>query len=261
MKFKKSACIDAMYTELPFMERIQAAKKDGFEFIEFWGWTDKNIDEVKKIIKEVNIGVSGFNGDAELSLIDPFHRKEYLSYLASSVEAAKKLGAKSVTIHSNGLGDQGIVINHYNDLSDTVKICAMYDTLLACAEMAEKHNIQMNLEPLNIKHDHVGNYLATTKMAAEMTRLINSPKLKVLYDVYHMQINEGNICTNLSEFIDQIGHIHVADNPGRHEPGTGEINYKFVFEHIEKIGYQGIIGYELFPKKTTENAVKAIMSY
>ncbi|OCG00350.1 hydroxypyruvate isomerase family protein [Gilliamella sp. wkB112] len=261
MKFAKSACIDAMYTELPFIERIVAAKKDGFEYIEFWGWPDKNIDEIKKIVQEVNIGISGFNGDAELSLIDPEQKKDYLAYLSASIEVAKKLGSKAITIHSNGLGDQGIVIDDYINLSTTVKTCAMFDTLLTCAELAEKNNIQMNLEPLNIKHDHVGNYLATTKMAAEMTRLINSPKLKVLYDIYHMQINEGDICVNLSEFIDQIGHIHVADNPGRHEPGTGEINYKFVFEYLEKIGYKGIIGYELFPETTTAKAVKAIMSY
>jgi hydroxypyruvate isomerase len=119
----------------------------------------------------------------------------------------------------------------------------------------------MNLEALNVIVDHAGNYLVYTREAAEMTRLIKSPKLKILYDIYHMQLNEGNLCGNISAFIDQIGHIHVADVPGRHEPGTGEINYTHVFNHLEKTGYTGLIGYELFPKTTTASAVKAIMSY
>ena len=135
----------------------------------------------------------------------------------------------------------------------------MYDTLLACVPLAEESDIQLNLEALNVTTDHQGNYLKTTRMGAEICRLIGSHKLKLLYDVYHMQLNEGSLCDTLSAHIGQIGHIHVADAPGRHEPGTGEINYPRVFEHLEKLGYQGIIGYELFPKTNTDTAVKAIM--
>ena len=261
MKFKKSACIEPLYSEIPFLKRFQAAKDDGFEYVEFWSWTDKDLDAVKSAAESAGIGISGFNGDADYSLIDPTHKKNYLSFLQKSVDAARKIGALSVTIHSNALGDQGIVVNHYTDLSDTIKICSMYDMLLECAKIAEKSGVSMNLEPLNITTDHVGNYLKTTSVAAEMCRLIGSPKLKILYDVYHMQLNEGSLCDNISLYIDQIGHVHVADAPGRHEPGTGEINYHHVFDHLEKVGYTGLIGFELFPEKTTANAVKAIMSY
>ena len=229
MKFLKSACIEPMYSELPFLDRFQAAKDDGFDFVEFWGWTDKDLDAVKAAAEKAGIGISGFNGDAELSLIDPEQKTAYLDFLKQSVAAAKKVGASSVTIHSNGLGEGGVVIDHYDALSHTVKLCAMYDTLLECAKIAEESGIQMNLEPLNITTDHVGNFLQTTRMAAEMTRLIGSPKLKVLYDAYHMQLNEGSICDNIRAYGDQFGHIHVADAPGRHEPGTGEINYANVF--------------------------------
>ena len=138
---------------------------------------------------------------------------------------------------------------------------SMYDTLLECAKIAEESGIQMNLEPLNITTDHVGNFLRTTRMAAEMTRLIGSPRLKVLYDVYHMQLNEGSICNNIRAYGDQFGHIHVADAPGRHEPGTGEINYANVFACLEACGYTGLVGFELIPKTTTAEAVKAIMKY
>ena len=259
MKFLKSACIEPMYSEIPFLDRFQAAKDDGFEFVEFWSWTDKDLDAVKAAAEAAGIGISGFNGDAELSLIDPAQKTDYLEFLKKSDAAAQKTGARSVTIHSNGLGEGGLVINDYRDLSDTVKLCAMFGTLMECAKIAEESGIQMNLEPLNVTTDHVGNYLQTTRMAAEMTRLIGSPKLKVLYDAYHMQLNEGSLCDNIRRYADQLGHIHVADAPGRHEPGTGEINYAKVLSCLEGSGYSGLIGFELIPETSTLEAVKAIM--
>ena len=259
MKLLKSACIEPMYSELPFLARFQAAKDDGFDYVEFWSWTDKDLDAVKAAVEAAGIGIAGFNGDAELSLIDPAQKEDYLAFLRHSVQAAKKVGARSVTIHSNGLGEGGRVISTYEDLSDTVKLCTMFGTLLECAKIAEESGIRMNLEPLNITTDHVGNYLATTRMAAEMTRLIGSPMLKVLYDAYHMQLNEGSLCDNIRAYGDQFGHIHVADAPGRHEPGTGEINYANVFACLEETGYTGLVGFELIPETTTKKAVEAIM--
>lgn len=259
MRFQTSACIEPMYRELPFLERFRAAKEDGFDFVEFWSWTDKDLDAVKAAAESAGIGIAGFNGDAELSLIDPEQQGDYLAFLRRSVEAAKKVGARSVTIHSNGLGEGGVVINHYGELSHTVKLCAMFDALQKCARIAEESGVQMNLEPLNVTTDHVGNFLQTTRMAAEMTRLIGSSKLKVLYDAYHMQLNEGSLCDNIRAYGDQFGHIHVADAPGRHEPGTGEINYAKVLSCLEETDYAGLIGFELIPETTTAEAVKAIM--
>lgn len=261
MNFKKSACIEPMYSELPFLERFAAAKSDGFDYVEFWSWTDKDLDAIKKAAADAGIGISGFNGDADFSLVDPTHKKSYLEALKKSVEAARKIGALSVTIHSNALGEGGVVVNHYTELSDTVKLCSMYDMLLECAKIAEQSGINMNLEGLNITTDHVGNFLKYTDDAAAITRMIGSPRLKILYDIYHMQLNEGSICDTITKNIDQIGHVHVADAPGRHEPGTGEINYTQVFAHLEKCGYKGLVGYELIPQSTTAEAVKAIMSY
>ena len=259
MKFLKSACIEPMYSELPFLDRFQAAKDDGFDFVEFWSWTDKDLSAVKDAAERTEIGIAGFNGDAELSLIDPDQKQAYLDFLKRSVDAAVQVGARSVTIHSNGLGEGGVVLNSYPDLSDTVKLCTMFDTLRECAKIAEDSGVQMNLEPLNVTTDHVGNFLRTTQMAAEMTRLIGSPKLKVLYDVYHMQLNEGSLCDNIRSYGDQFGHIHIADAPGRHEPGTGEINYPNVLKCLEEAGYTGLVGFELIPRTATAEAVKAIM--
>jgi len=258
MALNKCACIDTLFTELPWQRRFQAAGDAGFTHVEFWSWTDRDLEEIKRLALEAGIGISGFNGDADYSLIDPAHKERYLEFLGRSLDAARQIGAESVTIHSNALGENGVVVNHYISLSDTVKLCCMYDMLLRCAPMAEKAGVSLHLEALNVHVDHVGNYLETTRMGAEICRLIGSPRLKLLYDVYHMQINEGNICANISRYVDQIGHVHVADAPGRHEPGTGEINYPRVLQHLEATGYKGLVGYELFPESTTEKAVQAI---
>ena len=260
MVFEKSACIEPMYQELPFLERFRAAGQDGFAYVEFWSWTDKDLRAVRQAAEDAGVGIAGFNGDAELSLIDPRQKEAYLAFLRRSIAAAREVGARSLTIHSNGLGEGGVVLNSYPELSDTVKLCTMFDNLRSCADLAEESGIRLNLEPLNITTDHRGNFLTTTRMAAEMTRLIGSPMLKVLYDVYHMQLNEGSLCDNIRTYGDQFGHIHVADAPGRHEPGTGEIAFSAVLDCLETAGYNGLVGFELFPAHTTAEAVSAIMS-
>ncbi len=254
------ACIDTLYTELPWENRFQAAKDDGFESVEFWDWRVKDLDVTRDAAAAAGIKISGFNGDADFSLVDPSHKKQYLDFIKESVAVAKKIGAESITIHSNALGDGGVVVNHYTELSDTVKICSMFDMLKECAVIAEEEDINMNLEALNISTDHVGNFLKYTKDGAEIVRIIGSPKLKLLYDAYHMQLNEGSVCDKLSNYIDVIGHIHIADAPGRHEPGTGEMHYLNIMKHLEKLGYTGRVGSELFPLTDTAAAVKAIMA-
>ena len=253
------ACIDTLYTELDFYDRFAAAKADGFDAVEFWDWRIRDLDRAAERAKRAGILISGFNGDADYSLVDPDHYEPYLAELKKSMAAAKQLGAPSVTIHSNALGEGGVVVNHYDELSDTVKLCSMFRTLTAAAKLAEETGIQLNLEGLNTYTDHVGNFLRETRMAAEVVRLVGSPKLKILYDIYHMQINEGRLCDNIAAYSDTMGHIHIADVPGRHEPGTGEINYAKVLRYLDATGYRGIVGCELFPETDTAAAVKAIM--
>lgn len=258
MKFQTSSCIEAMYCELPFLERFAAAKRDGFDFVEFWSWTDKDLNAVKAAVEAAGIGISGFNGDADFSLINPAHKEKYLNFLRQSVAAAKQVGARSLTIHSNALGEGGLVADLCEGVSDTVKLCTMFENLQQCAKIAVENDINLNLEPLNITTDHVGNFLATTQMAAELVEMVDCPRLNVLYDAYHMQLNEGSLCDNIRRWGHRFGHVHVADAPGRHEPGTGEICYERVFDALEEVGYQGLIGFELFPQTTTAEAVKAI---
>ncbi len=123
---------------------------------------------------------------------------------------------------------------------------------------AECCKIVLVLEALNTIIDHAGNTFRTTAETSKLTRDVKSDYIKILYDAYHMQINEGNIIHNLKDNINAIDYIHVADVPGRHEPGTGEINYKNVFNCLKYLGYDSVIGYELFPLTNSDKAIRAI---
>ena len=137
---------------------------------------------------------------------------------------------------------------------------AAWDKDRLLRDLGEKWGVTLNLEPLNVVTDHPGNFLTRTQTAAELVRLIGSSRVRVLYDVYHMQLNEGCLCETIARYGDTFGHIHVADVPGRHEPGTGEIAYGRVYAALEAAGYDGLLGYELFPAADTASAVRAIMT-
>lgn len=257
---KKCACIETLFTELPFLERFLAAKKAGFDTVEFWSWDDKDLDAIAAAAKDAGIPIHAFSGDKDYSLIDPSQQERYLEFLRRSVKAANQLDCKQLVIHSNALGEGGIVVEHYDDLTDSLKEITMFQALTEAAKIAEAGGVTLVLEALNIVCDHVGNFLTTTAMGAEMVRTIGSPNLKLLYDAYHMQYNEGKLCYTVQEYCDCIGHVHIADVPGRHEPGTGEINYRAVISALEDSGYAGQLGFELFPKESTPQAVAAIMA-
>lgn len=261
MTLQKSACIECMYQELPFLERFQAAAADGFPFVEFWSWEDKDLSAVQEASERAGVGIAAFNGDASYSLVNPAHRTAYQEFLHRSAETARQIGARSLTIHSNALGPGGMVADRCDGLSAAAKLVTLYDGLCACAKLAEATGIRMNLEPLNTVTDHPGNFLTSSQTAAELTAMVGSPLLKMLFDVYHMQLQEGDLCGHLRACGSQLGHVHVADAPGRHEPGTGEINYHRIFSCLEEIGYRGLIGFELYPKNTTQEAVWAIHQY
>lgn len=258
MAFQTSACVETLYRELPFLQRFQAAKRDGFDFAEFWSWEDKDLAAVRAAAGEAGIGISAFNGDGPYSLIDDTQRTDYLAYLRASMEAAQRVGARSLTIHSNALGEGGRVLRDYRELSEETKLRALREGLSQCAALAEECGVNLNLEPLNTAVDHPGNYLTSTPVAAELVRSVGSPRLRVLYDVYHMYLNEGGFAESIRAYAPLFGHVHYADAPGRHEPGTGEIDLPQVLRCLDEAGYQGLIGFELFPAQTTARAAEAI---
>ena len=257
---KKSVCIETLFTEVPFEERFKKAKDAGFEYVEFWSWADKDVRRIRELCAEHDLKVASFSGDRDYSPIDKQHTRHYIDFISESIRVAGTLECRYLVIHSNALGEGGVVIDPYLGKSDYQKFTTICSTLKAVSALAEKANIVLVLEALNTYSDHVGNYLTSTEQSAKVVRLVNSPALRILYDVYHMQINEGNIFSTLERYIDLIDYIHIADVPGRHEPGTGEINFPGLLKKVDELGYKGYLGFELFPAGTPEQAVQAIMS-
>ncbi len=246
---KKSLCIETFFTDRDFYDRFALAREAGFDFVEFWSWQDKDATRILELCARERLGIASFSGDASADLVDPGQREAYLDFAEASMEMAWKLSCSSLVIHSNALGEGGVVLEPYADRTEAEKFGAMQRTLADLAPRAEARGIQLVLEALNTEVDHKGNFLASTRMAAAAIRLVDSPNLRILYDVYHMQVMEGNLVANIQAYADCIGYVHVADVPGRAEPGSGEINYARVFRALAEAGYEGFVGFELFPSR------------
>lgn len=136
----------------------------------------------------------------------------------------------------------------------------MAETVIGLAWRAEKARVTLLLEALNTRADHPGNFLSSTRQAAELVVSMESRWIKILYDIYHMQIMEGNIIDTLRNYIDLIGYIHIADVPGRHEPGTGEINFPNVMSALRELEYDGFVGFELSPLQDPVRAASPLLA-
>lgn len=258
MKF--SVNIEVIYKELPFAERFAAAKRDGFDYVEIWGWDSKDLDELICLCKENEIEISCMGGDGPISLCDPAHEQEYIAYIEKSLAVAQKVGCKRLAVHSNELlpEPQQYAADLFPQYSDAQKTMAMYRTLCKVAPMAEKAGITLCLEALNVETDHLGNFLKYTKDAAEIVQMVGSPNVKILYDAYHMYLNEGKICETIKKYQPLIAQVHIADAPGRGEPGTGCINYRAVLEYMQALGCDQMVAFELYPKHGSPAAIEAI---
>lgn len=257
---KYSVNIETVYREIPFADRFAAAKRDGFDYVEIWDWTVKDLDELTTLCRENGVEISCMGGDGPYSLCDPAHGEEYLAFLRKSLQAAQKLGCKRLAVHSNELLPEPhpYAVDLFLQYSDEEKTEAMYRTLAAIAPEAEAAGVTLCLEALNVKVEHIGNFLKYTKDAAEIVQRVNSPAVRILYDAYHMYLNEGKIIETLRKYLPLIGCVHIADAPGRGEPGTGEINYREVLQELQDLGYEEMIAFELFPRKNSAAAVAAI---
>ena len=255
-----SVNIEVIYKELPFAQRFAAAKRDGFDYVEIWDWDSKDADQLVSLCRENGVEISCMGGDGPISLCDPAHGAEYLEYLKKSLAVAQKVGCKLLAVHSNELlpEPQQYAADLFQQYSDAEKTMAMYRSLAAAAPLAEAAGVTLCLEALNVETDHLGNFLRYTKDAAEIIRMVNSPNVKILYDAYHMYLNEGKIIETLRKYLPLIGCVHIADAPGRGEPGTGCINYRAVLEDMHRQGYEGMTAFELYPKNGSEAAIQAI---
>ena len=146
-----------------------------------------------------------------------------------------------------------------DDLPPGAEHRAGVNALRDAAPAAEAAGIDLVVEPLNNPVDHPGYYLDSSYEAYEIVDAVDSPAVSVLFDVYHQQITEGNVIQNLTEHVEFVGYVHVADVPGRHEPGTGELNYARVFEALDDAGYDGYVGLEYSPSTDAAEAVERVL--
>ena len=175
-------------------------------------------------------------------------RLEFLSEIQSSIEVAKRVNAKWMTVVP---GHVDLRLNMGYQTSNVI------ESLKQASGLLEPHGLKMVLEPLNFR-DHPGLFLTKSPQAYEICKAVSSPSCKILFDIYHQQIQEGNLIPNIEACWDEIDYFQIGDNPGRNEPTTGEINYKNIFKYIYNKGFKGIMGMEhgnSNPNKIGEQAV------
>ena len=165
---------------------------------------------------------------------DASYREEFLKEIRESVDVAKRVNATWMT-----------VVPGHLDLRKNMgyQTANVVETLKQASEILEPHGLVMVLEPLNFR-DHPGLFLSESPQAFEVCKAVNSPSCKILFDIYHQQITEGNLIPNIEKCWDEIAYFQIGDNPGRKEPTTGEINYKNVFKYIHSQGFEGVMGME-----------------
>ena len=236
-----SLCIDSIYPKDNLKEKLEKIKQAGFKFIEFWDWRDKDFEPI------INSGlkVSNFSGSRISSLILD-NKEKIIQEINTSIDIAKRLKCDRIMLLSDILEDDGSVKT--NLLSSEKKLLRLYDNLRVLVEVAKKRDIMLVIEPLNTLKDHKNYFLDSFQITFELVKSVNSENLKVLYDIYHMQIMEGNILETLQKYHQFIGYIHVANVPYRCEPWIGELDYRFILKELSKV-YSGFVGFEFFVKE------------
>jgi hydroxypyruvate isomerase len=244
---KASACIEMLYTEYPLLERIERAADQGFDAIEFWNWDSKDLASIKRVVRQTGIRIAAFQGNGGGTLINPADRETLVAGLKRSLAQAQDMQATGLLLLTDELGEDRHVRNQFPHLSESEKRGSVLAGLKELAPLAQAAGVTLFLEPLNNLVDHAGYWLKYSNEGAALIREVNSPNIRLLFDIYHQQITEGNLIQNILDNLDVIGHIHIADVPGRHQPGTGEINYANIFRRLNEAGYQGYVGFEFEP--------------
>ena len=241
---------------LPFLDRLSKVKEAGFTHYEFWPWRNKDIDAIVALEPRARPdarAVLGLSGQG----IRPRNHQSRPGGGGTSlrrrsgrrVPVAKKLGVKKICVVA------GEETKGYSREEQTQAVIA---ALKAGARIVEPEGITIILEPLNILVDHPRQLIVRSEHAALVLKVVGSPNVKMLFDIYHQQISEGNLTGNIRKYHDLIGYYQLADHPGRHQPTTGEINYPFVLWTIHETGYRDPIGMEMSPKGDPMEAFKAI---
>ena len=226
------------------IDQIQFMYDQGFRSLEDNGMKDRPLSDQERIAKKMNqldmtMGVfvahKIYWNKPNLASGHKDLQNEFVDHIRESVEVAKRVNAKWMT-----------VVPGHVDLGQEMgyQTAHVVEALRRASTILEPHGLIMVLEPLNWWTNHAGQFLSEIPQAYEICRAVDSPSCKILFDIYHQQITEGNVIPNIDKSWDEIAYFQIGDNPGRKEPTTGEINYKNVFKHIHDKGYKGVLGME-----------------
>ncbi|WP_027962301.1 hydroxypyruvate isomerase [Halomonas halodenitrificans] len=249
---KFAANLSMLFTEVDFLDRFQAAAEAGFKGVEYLFPYDFEAAEIKRRLDDNGLEQVLFNlpagdwGAGERGIAcHPDRIEEFRAGVDKAIEYAQVLGNTQVNCLA-GIQPGGV--------DDDEARRVLVENLRYAAERLEAAGILLIAEPINTR-DIPGFFLNRTEQALALFDEVGSRNLKLQYDIYHMQIMEGDLAPTIEKHFDRIAHVQLADNPGRHEPGTGEINYPFLFDHLERLGYAGWIGCEYKPQAGTQEGL------
>ncbi|MBA3944777.1 MAG: TIM barrel protein [Herpetosiphonaceae bacterium] len=245
-----------LFTDRPFLDRLDAVQQAGFEAFEFWSWRDKDLSALRTRQQASGLTAAALVLDTGQPLVAAPQPEVIRRAVQESLAAARQLDCQTLicTVSDPGGGEilPGVPRpeQHHNIVAG----------LKLVAPLAEEAGVTIVLEPLNILVDHPGYYLTSSAEGFDIIREVSSPAVKLLFDIYHQQITEGNLLSNLLPNLDLIGHFHIADVPGRHEPGSGEINYRNVLHAIDAAGYHGFVGLEYRERAAAGATLPAVIA-
>ncbi len=245
---KLSVCVDAVLSNFDIVEALEMVSRCGIPAFEFWRWWDKDLDKIRKTRDRFDLQIAACCTKF-ISLVDPGLRTSYLAGLKESIAAAKSMNCPTL-ISQVGDFRPGVTREEQHQ--------SLVDGLLAAAPLVEDAEITLVIEPLNELVDHAGYYLIRSQEAFDIIDEVASPNIKVVFDIYHQQISEGQLIHNITTNIEKIGHFHAAGNPGRHELGVGEIHYPAIIEAIQAKQYDGYFGLEYWPVFEPEAGLRRV---
>lgn len=250
MAFTLAVCAEMVFLELPLLERVRRIDELGFA-VEIWDWTTKDVDA----LDASGATFSSMSGYVRGNLTDPEGADELLVSAEQSIPVARRLGIPRLNLHGTGLGEGGLPVQPVEVVTGAMWLAAER-TLTRIAELGEREGVTFCLENLNTAVDHPGTPFAKAADTLALVEAVDSPALKLMLDLYHAQIGEGNLIELVRRCRPAIGEVQVADVPGRCEPGTGEINYPAIARALAEMGYEGTIGLEAFASGGSELALE-----
>ncbi|GEN24411.1 hydroxypyruvate isomerase [Halomonas cupida] len=236
--FTLAVCAEMVFVDLPTVERVSRIHELGFQ-VEIWDWTRHDI----QALEQTGATFSSMTGYIEGSLVDREGAERLVETARESISVARRLNIPRLNLHGTGLDERGLPVKPVSQLTGSMWIRA-HDTLNRLADLAHEHDVTFVLENLNTQVDHPGVPLARADEVLELVASVDRPEVRMMLDLYHAQIGEGNLVNLVHRCAPWIGEVQVADVPGRCEPGSGEIHYPAIARALNDIGYRGTVGLE-----------------